>query len=113
LLKRRIVLGTENEISVSNGVTRVPYHSGAFYEGEVQNGKRHGNGMLTWADGQSYQGMWYLGLPHGLGVAEYGSGASYCGEWYLGDRHGYEIHNIGSHYICMARIRLNSMKILI
>ena len=104
MLKRRIVLGTENEILVSNGVTRVPYQSGAVYEGEVQNGKRHGNGMLTWADGQSYQGMWYLGLPHGLGVAEYGSGASYCGEWYLGDRHGYEIHDIGSHYICMARI---------
>ena len=98
MLKRRVVLGTPAEsLVVKNGVTRVHYPSGACYEGEVANGKRHGVGMITWPDGESYQGMWYMGMPHGLGVAEYGSGAAYCGEWYLGDRQGYGMYFYSDH----------------
>mmetsp|Transcript_23099 Transcript_23099/g.19391 ORF Transcript_23099/g.19391 Transcript_23099/m.19391 type:complete len:436 (+) Transcript_23099:94-1401(+) len=98
MLKRRVVLGTPADlVIVKNGVARVLYPSGAVYEGEVRNGKRHGNGMFTWFDGESYQGMWYMGLPHGLGVAEFTSGAAYCGEWYLGDRHGYGMYFFTEH----------------
>jgi hypothetical protein len=47
MLKRRVVLGTPADaIVVKNGVTRIHYPSGACYEGEVRNGKRHGNGMV-------------------------------------------------------------------
>mmetsp|Transcript_11615 Transcript_11615/g.23306 ORF Transcript_11615/g.23306 Transcript_11615/m.23306 type:complete len:405 (+) Transcript_11615:63-1277(+) len=96
MLKRRIVLGTP-ELIVKNGVTRVFYPSGAVYEGEVKDGKRHGNGMYKWTEGDSYQGMWYMGLPHGLGVAEYASGAAYVGEWYLGDRSGNGMYFFAPH----------------
>ena len=46
MLKRRVVLGTPMDtVIVKNGLTRIYYPSGACYEGEVRDGKRHGNGM--------------------------------------------------------------------
>jgi hypothetical protein len=35
------------------------YPSGNWYEGEWMNGKRHGKGLMVWADrGEQYQGEW-------------------------------------------------------
>lgn len=35
------------------------YPSGNWYEGEWQAGKRHGKGLMVWADrGEQYQGDW-------------------------------------------------------
>uniref|UniRef100_A0A7S4L1R9 Uncharacterized protein n=1 Tax=Guillardia theta TaxID=55529 RepID=A0A7S4L1R9_GUITH len=94
MLKRRVVLGTP-DIIVRTGITKIEYPDGSVYEGEVNERKRHGNGILTWPTGDTYQGMWYQGLPHGMGVAEYASGAAYSGEWNLGDRHG-----SGMYFFC-------------
>jgi len=97
MLKRRIVLGSK-EMVVKNGVTRIYYPSGAVYEGNVREGKRHGLGIYTWnSTGDSYAGMWWAGLPHGLGIGEYASGAAFCGEWYLGDRTGSGMYFFAPH----------------
>lgn len=41
---------------------------GNVYKGDVQNGKRHGKGMLLYADtGDVYQGDFEHGEPHGSG----------------------------------------------
>ena len=34
-------------------------HDGAVYEGEYQDGKKHGHGASKWVDGAKYDGEWY------------------------------------------------------
>jgi hypothetical protein len=41
--------------------------SGFKYEGDVKDGKRHGQGKLTWANGDVYEGGWKGGLFNGQG----------------------------------------------
>lgn len=44
----------------------------ATYEGEVQDGQRHGVGTLTFAHSPaSYRGEWARGKRHGRGVLTY------------------------------------------
>ena len=33
------------------------------YVGEYKDGKRHGQGTLTWSDGKKYVGEWKKGKP--------------------------------------------------
>ena len=68
MLKRRVVLGTPADaIVVKNGVTRIHYPSGACYEGEVRNGKRHGNGMVESCECKCLNGSYILlCFSHGL-----------------------------------------------
>ena len=37
------------------------------YEGEFLNGKKHGDGVITYADGNVYIGHWREGRRHGHG----------------------------------------------
>ena len=45
------------------------------YEGDYLDGKIHGKGVSTWADGSRYEGDWVYNKQHGKGVWTYGSGA--------------------------------------
>ena len=40
---------------------------GRIYEGEWKDGKTHGQGKETHADGETYEGEWKDGVPHGQG----------------------------------------------
>ncbi|MAP67433.1 MAG: hypothetical protein CMF80_07035 [Candidatus Marinimicrobia bacterium] len=37
----------------------ITYESGAKYEGDLKDDKRHGKGTCTWADGGKYEGIIY------------------------------------------------------
>ena len=43
------------------------FSTGAIYEGEMLNGKRHGYGTQNWPDGASYEGQWKDHKAHGKG----------------------------------------------
>ena len=79
---------------------QIRYDSGDVYEGETQNGKRHGKGKYTWADGDTYEGDWKDDKRCGRGkLVEYGKSPSgetymkysYDGEWLDSKEHGHGI----------------------
>ncbi|KAI3603914.1 neoverrucotoxin subunit alpha-like [Moniliophthora roreri] len=39
-----------------------------YYVGQMHNGKRHGRGTVTYADGSTYSGDWWQDTRHGQGV---------------------------------------------
>jgi len=53
------------------------------YEGEYQDGNRHGHGKYTQANGRVYEGEYQDGNRHGHGKyeGEYHDGRVYEGEW--------------------------------
>ena len=64
------------------------------YEGEVKDGKRHGQGRLTLINGNVYEGQFVNGKYHGQGRCTYANGNVYVGDWTNGKRHGQ------GRYIC-------------
>ena len=69
--------GDRNEKGERHGYGKATLPNGDTYEGDYQNGKRHGNG--TWVDDQR----------NGHGTYFYPNGDTYQGEWYQHQRHGH------------------------
>ena len=59
----------------------------ATYNGEWRDGRPHGTGTMTYADGRCYHGEWDSGQPHGRGTM-HTKGSVYHGDWREGWRHG-------------------------
>jgi len=51
------------------------------YKGEWENGKKHGKGTLTYANGATYEGDWVNGKKHGQGTLKKNSKVIYDGQW--------------------------------
>ena len=69
------------------------YYNDHKYEGEIENGKPHGNGTWEMGNGAVYVGQFVNGLREGFGTftwSEKGSksGQSYEGEWLNNRQHG-------------------------
>ena len=69
------------------------YYNDDKYEGEIENGKPHGDGTWTMSNGATYVGEWVNGCREGLGTftwSKFGpaSGKSYEGQWKNNKRHG-------------------------
>merc|ERR1711920_759966 len=45
------------------------WSDGRGYEGEFEDGRKHGDGSLKWPDGRSYSGQWCAGKQHGRALA--------------------------------------------
>lgn len=63
-----------------------PY--GNRYEGEYFNGKKHGQGIMHFANGCTYRGHWLDDTPMGEGVFTWTNGDHYEGEFKEGQRDG-------------------------
>jgi hypothetical protein len=61
--------------------------TGAVYDGEWKEGKKHGKGKCQYADRGDYIGSWENGKRYGKGVCNY-SGFRYKGEWKDDKPHG-------------------------
>jgi hypothetical protein len=62
------------------------------FEGQWKDGKPHGQGVLTKADGDRYEGQWKDGKKHGQGVFTYASGSRYKGQYRDGKKHGQGVY---------------------
>lgn len=62
------------------------------YFGKVKNGKAHGHGVGSYANGNRYTGEWRNGQKHGEGVYEYPDGEQYIGSFDSDKRSGFGIY---------------------
>ena len=71
------------------------------YIGDYKNGKKHGRGTLTSADGDTYIGEFLNDLFHGEGTWIDSRGSKYVGGYKNGlwSGHGEMTHHTGHHYI--------------
>lgn len=75
---------------VIHGQGKLQWNNGSSYEGEWQNGQRHGHGIMKW-DTCTYEGMWEHDQFHGIGSISWNNGTSYEGNFVNGKRQGYGI----------------------
>jgi hypothetical protein len=59
-----------------------------IYIGEYKDGKRHGQGTFTWADGTKYVGQYKDDKRHGQGTYTFADGRKYVGQYKDGKKHG-------------------------
>ncbi len=64
------------------------YPDGTTYDGDWQDGKRHGYGTWIRPDGTKYEGEWKDDKPHGDGVLTRPDGRKQIGEWIDGKYSG-------------------------
>ncbi len=64
------------------------YPDGSIYEGDIEGGKRHGQGTWVKTDGTKYAGEWKNDKPDGQGTITWPNGRKYSGYWKVGKRHG-------------------------
>ncbi len=58
------------------------------YEGYVKNGKKHGQGTLSFKNGDQYVGQWHADKKHGQGTYIYADGEKFVGQWENDNMHG-------------------------
>jgi len=56
------------------------------YVGEYKDGKRNGQGTITWSDGKNYVGEFKDGKFNGHGKLTWSDGKKYVGEWKNGKK---------------------------
>ncbi|KAL9185693.1 hypothetical protein ACHAXT_003470 [Thalassiosira profunda] len=71
-----------------HGEGTMKYASGGVFKGEWLNDKCHGQGRRKWANGNVYEGGWKSGVRHGTGTCKYADGDIYVGGWKDGSVHG-------------------------
>lgn len=71
--------------------------NGFKYEGQYAKDKKHGKGKYTYPNGDIYQGLWNEGVRHGKGVYKYKEdGGVYEGQWENGIKQGNGVYTFGS-----------------
>lgn len=58
-------------------------------QGDWKNGKKHGRGELSYANGDKFSGHWMEDKACGSGMLEQSNGDIYEGEWLDDNRHGF------------------------
>ncbi|UJR19977.1 hypothetical protein I4U23_023109 [Adineta vaga] len=58
------------------------------YQGDLEYGKKNGQGVYTWPDGRRYEGQWKEDKQHGKGTLKWPDGRQYEGDWLDGVRNG-------------------------
>ena len=74
--------------TVANGKGSVVWADGAYYVGEIKDGKQHGEGTNIWPDGAKYVGQFKDDKMHGQGTYTYADGNKYVGQFKDDEKHG-------------------------
>ena len=67
-------------------VVRLP--NGDVYDGDLQEGLRHGEGIYRWENGNTYEGDFQQNTMHGQGTFTWADGRVYTGEFVEDRREG-------------------------
>jgi len=81
--------GERNSDGKRHGQGTMTYGYGNTYSGEWKDGNASGQGAIKYADGGTYTGEWKDGNASGQGAIKYADGGTYTGEWKDGERHGH------------------------
>ena len=85
------------QILKENKTIKIPNEG--IYEGEIENGIRHGKGKMSYKNGSSYDGEWESDNFHGQGTYLNDTG-SFMGQWENGGlRKGTLIWSSGDKYV--------------
>lgn len=71
----------------TDSVVNVSLRDGSKYDGQMQQGQRHGHGICR-LNGWSYEGQWSTDVPDGQGVERLPDGSVFKGYFQSGDRQG-------------------------
>ena len=81
--------GERNQEGKYHGQGVVTYSNGDKWEGEYKDGLPfNGQGTNTYSNGDKYVGEWKDGNPHGQGTKTYSDGGKYVGEFKYGNPNG-------------------------
>ena len=64
------------------------YKTGASYDGEVDEGMRHGKGEMKWTNNVSYIGEWKGNYASGISRLNFSDGSFYEGDFMSNQMHG-------------------------
>jgi hypothetical protein len=64
------------------------YQDGSTYDGQWEDGMRHGTGRCVFMDFSIYEGEFREGEFHGFGKMTWNDGGWYEGQWLNGEMHG-------------------------
>ena len=73
---------------VDGKTLRDPYGDYGVFTGIIVQGKPHGQGSMTYADGRTYIGEWKHGRWNGHGKTTFSNGDVYRGQYEMDKRHG-------------------------
>ncbi|MFC1826037.1 hypothetical protein ACFLYZ_01430 [Thermodesulfobacteriota bacterium] len=76
-----------------HGQGTLTFNSGDKYMGQWRNDKKHGQGTYIFADGAKYVGQWKDNMMHGQGTYFFKSGNKYVGQWHNDKKHGQGTHH--------------------
>jgi len=69
----------------------------ARYRGDFVAGRKHGQGVQTWANGDRYEGGFANDLREGIGEYVWGRGSEWAGQRYRGEFRADQRHGQGSY----------------
>ncbi|MFK8058235.1 MAG: caspase family protein [Saprospiraceae bacterium] len=73
-----------NTVFCEEGFGRYTYRDGAVYEGEFEEGKPSGEGVVHYTNGDVYTGGWDMTGPDGAGAYMFANGKRVAGVWDYG-----------------------------
>jgi hypothetical protein len=80
-VEKRVIYDGELENGIKHGQGTLILADGAKYEGQFQNGKYDGRGTLIFANGAKYEGQFRNGKYDGRGTLIFADGAEHKGEF--------------------------------
>ena len=82
-------MSTMVSVVVESNTATAPYRAAAIAtRGQWRDGKRHGQGTKTWANGNRYEGQWRDNNRNGHGTMIFTDGDRYVGQWRNNMPHG-------------------------
>ncbi|KAL0231847.1 hypothetical protein GEMRC1_011251 [Eukaryota sp. GEM-RC1] len=71
----------DNDLHINGTLS---FSSGCVYQGQFDNGKYSGTGIMTWPSGACYSGVWFDGQPHGEGTFTSAEKTEFVGHFHKG-----------------------------
>ena len=80
------IKGILEDNNINHGT--IEYKNGDFFEGDIKQGKAHGNGKMVYHNKNKYQGEFLNDLRHGKGQLTFVNASFYSGEFANDHFHG-------------------------